>query len=341
MQIKKNDPILKPNEVHENQENPVLTKDVGRKKIILLGLGAGVLSAVTIALGALYFYSPTLVLKNVHNIARFIEFIRTPKTTNPPLHLTNPPNEQVAHLSDKQVSPPSPLPEVSVSKQPPQKSVSSQPLGTEVSSAQDLDDILPPTPSVPAPLLRKKTPLQPKMKADDINILNPTTYQYDAFSPGPTLLLPQKTNIEVSRDAHFKSIYMQGRVIQSGEFLIPNPPPGFIYWRMKGSEKVYQIKVQAPQSTNLQIKIPSRLGINESISWSGNQNVSFYKIDIASDENFSSAIKTWSTKETSFLAQFIGPGQWYLRLAAMNMQSGSFEYSKVIPVVIENSEFNL
>ena len=165
--------------------------------------------------------------------------------------------------------------------------------------------------------------------------VNPLVYQYNAINSGPEIYAPAGATIEVSRRVNFRTIYVRGKTDKSGEFRITNPPPGMIYWRVKGLDDVHKISISAPESTNLELTIPATVNLGDSIAWKSNANASFYKIEISNDINFSGTVRTFSTKESSMNTALIGAGIWFVRLAALNLQSGSFDYSQITPMTVQ------
>ncbi|WGL59459.1 hypothetical protein QEJ31_13090 [Pigmentibacter sp. JX0631] len=163
----------------------------------------------------------------------------------------------------------------------------------------------------------------------------PAVYNYDILDGGPLLNIPQKQKIYVSRDPNFKKIYLNGSADSSGKYRISIPPPGEIYWKDQ-NDNVHKMTIIPPESSALIADIPEQLKLKDTIKWNSNGKVSFYRIEIATDIEFLNRVKVFSTVKTSFPVQNIGKGRWYLKISALNLQSGTWDFTKIFPINIED-----
>jgi hypothetical protein len=179
---------------------------------------------------------------------------------------------------------------------------------------------------------RKKSKKMAPMAAD--RVVTETSVNYSAMSSGPLISTKPNAGVIVSRDPYFNSTYLQGKTNKLGEFRISSPPPGAIYWKLEGTNKVNKININSPESTNVKFSVPAEMTVGRMLSWSGNSNVSYFKIEVASDLNFSSQLHIYTTKSTEMNTKIIGPGNWFIRIGAMNLKSGSFEFTPATPLTI-------
>lgn len=75
--------------------------------------------------------------------------------------------------------------------------------------------------------------------------------------------------------------------------------------------------------------------MSDSINWSATGKVSFYRVEVASDAEFVNRVKVFSTNKTSIPLENIGQGKWFIRVSALNLQSGSWDYTKTMPITVE------
>jgi hypothetical protein len=189
-------------------------------------------------------------------------------------------------------------------------------------------------PVVKAPVRKEKAP--PKVAiAEKVPSSAPSSYNYDIQDGGPIVDAPSTKKIIVSRDPSFNTIYMQGESNSSGKFRISIPPPGNIYWKEAGKKQVHKITVNPPTSTGLQASIPAQAKIGENISWSSTGKVSFYRVEVASDAEFINRVKVYSTNKTSIPLGNIGVGKWFIKISALNLQSGTWDTTNAMPINVE------
>jgi hypothetical protein len=155
---------------------------------------------------------------------------------------------------------------------------------------------------------------------------NITTYAYNEKSGGPVVSAKAGAVIEVSRSADFSVPYVTGTA-KNGSFRIPNPPPGDIYWREQGSATASKITVTAPPSLSLSFKAPSQMAAGESLSWTADGQVAFFRVEFSADPNFENIANVLATAKNSIAIKEVGAGKYHVRLAAFNTTAGRWEYS--------------
>jgi hypothetical protein len=157
-------------------------------------------------------------------------------------------------------------------------------------------------------------------------VANSTTYAYNEKSGGPVISVKAGAVIEVSRSEDFSVPYVTGTAT-NGSFRIPNPPPGNIFWREQGSATANKITVTAPPSLSLSFKAPAQMAAGDSLSWSANGQVAFFRVEFASDPNFENIANVLATAKSSVAVKEVGAGSYHVRLAAFNTTAGRWEYS--------------
>lgn len=316
--------------------------DLGKKrKMILTGITAGVGVAGAAAAGLLFFgpFSPFGVKENEKQ-----DTIPTDKLAQSPTKKEEPvkvqvPQEHMVEQSNVIASPvgkdssKSSSNKVAVAPQvketePKKQNVIESPKQINEKPSVQLD-----TKDIPPPFIAPKNEIAVATLPKEAT--GPAVYNYDILDGGPLLNIPQKQKIYVSRDPNFKKIYLNGSADSSGKYRISIPPPGDIYWKDQ-NENVHKMTIIPPESSALIAEIPEQLKLKDSIKWNSNGKVSFYRIEIATDIDFLNRVKVFSTVKTSFPVQNIGKGRWYLKISALNLQSGTWDYTKIFPINIED-----
>ena len=325
MQLK-NEPPIDPKPQQDN--------DVSKKKVSLLGVIVGGGCAAIVG-GLVWHYFP-----HTKNVTSHVSKVETQNYTR-----TNEIHTKLKHEEKTEPShvavPPQPSPTTPAAIEP-QKSLTMTvtPPSVKVTKLGDEErpSSIPENQAEPILKVKKNAVTNDKTNPNThhyVNELSTGGYAYNALSPGPIVFAPAGSKIEISRDKYFKSIYSRGTATKFGEYRITNPPPGSIYWRIVGNSKINKIVIYEPQSIAMQIKIPKNLYLGDNITWSGNDNASYYTIDISDDPNFTNTLKTFSTTEKEMNTNIIGKGYWFMRISAMNMHKGTFDYSPIVPLLIE------
>lgn len=184
------------------------------------------------------------------------------------------------------------------------------------------------------PVVKKEKPVvvSPSPKAV-VNSFGPSSYNYDIQDGGPVVEVPSRKRITVSRDPGFRKIYLNGNSNFSGKYRISIPPPGDIYWKEEG-KSAHKITINPPSSSGIQADFPAQVKMSDTLNWSASGKVSFYRIEIASDADFQNRVKVFSTNKTSFPVENIGQGKWFIRISSLNLQSGTWDSTKIFPINI-------
>ena len=296
----------------DNSSEDDLTR---KRKMILTGITAGVGVAGATAAGLLFFgpYSPFGV--------------KSPEKTD---NLVSEQNLPIPPAEDKtKVQVPQPV----VTEQE-QTVVAATPQSAKEKEVQKTPSPVIAVTPVPGPV-----PINPPKKDNTVaitpkpieNTSGPSSYNYDIQDGGPIVEVPSNKKISVSRDPNFNKLYLNGSSNISGKYRISIPPPGDIYWKAEG-KAAHKITINPPVSSGIHADFPSQLKMNETLNWSATGKVSFYRIEIASDSEFLNRVKVFSTSKTTFPVENIGQGKWFLRISALNLQSGTWDSSRIFPI---------
>jgi hypothetical protein len=302
----------------DNSSEDELTR---KRKMILTGITAGVGVAGATAAGLLFFgpYSPFGV-----------------KSSEKPDKLVTDQNVPLAPSEEKhkvQVSEPPVVVEQA------QTVVATPPHHEKAKEVQKAPNhviaVAPVNPPVKSTAKTKKeTPvaIAPIEKAK-MDSSGPLTYNYDIQDGGPVVEVPSKKKIMVSRDPDFNKIYLNGNSNNTGKYRISIPPPGDIYWKEEG-KAAHKITVNPPTTSGIRADFPAQVKMTDILTWSATGKVSFYRVEVASDSDFLNRVKVFSTSKTSFPVENIGQGKWFLKISALNLQSGSWDSTKIFPITV-------
>lgn len=166
------------------------------------------------------------------------------------------------------------------------------------------------------------------------SVANVTSWDYDESKGGPVVKVADGAVVEVARNTSFSEMYVSGRAV-GGEFRIPNPPPGSIYWREQGSAQVNEIKVNPPPSLGLSFSAPSSLTPGGSLSWESGRPAAYYRVEFATDAAFSNVASAVSTTTTQATINGLNPGTYFVRVGGLNTASGKFEYSQASQLTMQ------
>lgn len=157
---------------------------------------------------------------------------------------------------------------------------------------------------------------------------------YDARRGGVTINANAGAVIEVSRSADFSDSYVRG-VAKGGAFQIPLPPPGKVYWREQGGAEAHVVNISAPESASVSFSAPQKFEKGGSLSWSGSGPVAYYRVEFATDKEFSNVVSAFATSQTSITPGDVAAGSYFVRVGAFNAASGAFQYSSAGNVTVE------
>jgi len=153
------------------------------------------------------------------------------------------------------------------------------------------------------------------------------THKYDERSGGPVIRVKAGEVVEVSRNASFTSLWMTGSS-PSGELQIPNPPAGTLFWRVQGETEIQSLEILPPDPLNIQLTTASSLSNGGQISWSSDDGAAFYRVEFASDAQFSDIVTTLSSQGKSVTLQDIPSGSFHVRVKGFSQKSGRWEASR-------------
>ncbi len=301
----------------DNSSEDELTR---KRKMILTGITAGVGVAGATAAGLLFFgpYSP-FGMKSTEKQDKLVT------EQNLPL----PPAEDNTKVQGSQPPVVMEQAQTVVAAAPqPEKAKEVQKAPNPVIAVAPVNP--PPVKSIP----KKETPASiapPAKKAIANNSAEPSSYNYDIQDGGPIVEVPSLKKIMVSRDPGFNKLYLNGNSNNSGKYRISIPPPGDIYWKEEGKAP-HKITINPPTSSGIQADFPAQVKMTDNLTWSAKGKVSFYRVEVANDPDFLNRVKVFSTNKTTFPVESIGQGKWFLRVSALNLQSGSWDSTKIFPI---------
>lgn len=155
-----------------------------------------------------------------------------------------------------------------------------------------------------------------------------SSYAYNEEQGGPVVTVAASAAIEVSRKPDFSVPYVAGHANSAGQFRIPNPPPGKIYWRQQGAQGSNEITVTAPPSLGLSFSAPAEIAAGGSVSWQASGPVSYYRVELSADQSFGSVANVVSTSSQSAALKEVSPGSYFVRVGGLNKASGKWEFSR-------------
>lgn len=161
-----------------------------------------------------------------------------------------------------------------------------------------------------------------------------TSYTYNEEEGGPVVNAADGAMIEVSRTQGFADRYVMGPV-KGGSFRIPNPPPGKVYWREANSQTVNEISIAPAASIGLDFSAPAQAAAGAALSWSATGKVSFYRVEVGSDKDFSQIVNVVSTTQTQAVLNGVSAGNYFIRVGGFNLAAGKWEWSKASPIAVQ------
>lgn len=164
------------------------------------------------------------------------------------------------------------------------------------------------------------------------------TYEIDGWEPGT------KANLEFSRSRNFGNIISK-RTISSAKFTEPFKP-GIYYWRVIHEGKVSSIgKVSLIQVKPSRLVSPpngqkiftSQEEVFVSFSWTMEEGVSQYAIEVAQDESFANRVIEKNTMGSS-ISTNLKSGNYFWRVRSVIANNIDPVYSKIQTINISNEE---
>ena len=118
--------------------------------------------------------------------------------------------------------------------------------------------------------------------------------------------------------------------------------PGTWYWQVRngaGSSSVRSFTIQEPVLRQLALGTPadgsSLAGSGGVVSWTGDQKVSFYRVELSAEDSWANPAYRFATSGTQLQVQNVAAGSYKLRLGAFSEVSGRWEYTNPIAVTIQ------
>ena len=132
----------------------------------------------------------------------------------------------------------------------------------------------------------------------------------------------------MSRKADFSVPYVAGSANAAGQFRIPNPPPGKVYWRQQGGLGANEISISEPASIGLSFSAPAEIAADANLSWQASGPVSYYRVELSTDQGFGTVAHVMSTSSQSAALKEVSPGSYFVRVGGLNKASGKWEFSR-------------
>jgi hypothetical protein len=146
--------------------------------------------------------------------------------------------------------------------------------------------------------------------------------------------------IYFSRNKSMKPVERQA-VVKGNSYVFRDPWPGQWYWQVEngaGKSKVRSFSVDAPVRRNIAIASPAAggavAGSGGVVAWSGDQDVSRYKVEFSNGDWANPAHK-FQTVGTEVLLNGVTPGTYQMRVGAWSDVSGRWEYTPAVPVTVQ------
>ncbi len=300
-----------------------------KRKMILTGITAGVAVAGASAAALLFFgpYSPF----GVKQSEKPVNLPKETKVTTPPQATEAPPvipTHTPEHIAPAVIAA-APIPQTAKEPSPKVTTLPKAKAPAQVAIAPE-----------PKPVVQEAKPVPKQnipfpIENDTKESSGPDSYNYNIQDGGPIILIPANKKVIISRDPNFKSIYLNGVPASDGKYRISVPPPGEVYWKEDG-KPVHKLRILPPMPSGLRADIPPQMKLSDRLVWSATGKVSFYRVEVSNDADFNNKIRTFSTVKTSLPALAIGQGKWFIKISALNLQSGVWDSTKSIPLSIED-----
>lgn len=151
-------------------------------------------------------------------------------------------------------------------------------------------------------------------------------------SPGGWLVL--------SKDPSMNSVTTRRRV-SGNSHRLRKLVPGTWYWQVingAGKSGVRSVVITEATRRALSIAEPteggSLTGTGGQVSWTGDNKVSFYRVEISSN-GWASPAYRFATTGTQMQVQDVAPGQYQLRIGGFSEVSGRWEYSQPVNISVQ------
>lgn len=161
------------------------------------------------------------------------------------------------------------------------------------------------------------------------------SWEYNEEEGGPVVAASAGARVEVSLSPSFSPLYVTGRANGSGQFQIPAPPPGKVYWREAGASSGNEMAINPPPRVSIRFSAPSTLAQGAQLNWEASGPASFYRVEFASDASFNSLSQVFATTGNSIAISNLGSGSYFVRVSGFNTKAGKWESSSGSAVTVQ------
>ena len=148
--------------------------------------------------------------------------------------------------------------------------------------------------------------------------------------------------IVLARRSSLISPELRVRVSGSNIYGLRDAWPGTWYWRVESADgSVYSetqsFRINTPPRRNITLSQPSAgasISGNSSVSWTGDEKISYYRVEISSG-NFSTPNYRFATVGTSAQLGGVMSGSYQLRVGGFSEVSGRWEYTDPIAITVQ------
>ncbi|MCB9229864.1 MAG: hypothetical protein H6618_09655 [Deltaproteobacteria bacterium] len=151
-------------------------------------------------------------------------------------------------------------------------------------------------------------------------------------SPGGVVLISAQRSMQPA---------MIRRRVKGNSARIRRLLPGTWYWQVRngaGSSEVRSFVIREPVARSLNLASPSAGatldGNGGIVSWTGDQKISFYRVEMNQQESWTNPEHRFATSGTQLKIQGVSAGSYQLRLGAFSEVSGRWEYTNPVSVVV-------
>ena len=131
------------------------------------------------------------------------------------------------------------------------------------------------------------------------------------------------------------------RKVEKNSLKIRKLMPGKWFWQVTnkaGASQVRSFMIQQPVARQLNLRIPSEgaslAGTGGVVVWTGDQKVSFYRVELSSDGSWANPTHRFATSGTQLRISNVAAGSYGLRLGAFSEVSGRWEYTDPVNITV-------
>jgi hypothetical protein len=127
--------------------------------------------------------------------------------------------------------------------------------------------------------------------------------------------------------------------VSGNSYKFHHPWPGTWYWKVQngsGSSETRSFTVSPPARRNVQLAAPGGAlsGNGGTVSWQGDVNIAFYRVEIANG-SWANPLYRFATTGNSVQLNGVTAGQYQMRVGAFSEVSGRWEYTAPVPVSVQ------